>query len=97
LRVGSRRCLTTRGVRSARTTTRMRSTRPRSPLPMLSDRVPVPVYSPALAARAAALIDRADVLSAEELEALVRRIGDRPELWRPLVVADRERRRYELL
>jgi predicted metal-dependent enzyme (double-stranded beta helix superfamily) len=27
----------------------------------------------------------------------VRRIADQPDLWRPLVVVDRERRRYELL
>ena len=66
-------------------------------MPTLADRVPVPVYSPALAARAAALIDRAGDLSADELEALVRRIADQPDLWRPLVVVDRERRRYELL
>ena len=39
----------------------------------------------------------AGVLSEAELETLVTRIAARPDLWQPLVVVDRERRRYELL
>ncbi len=37
------------------------------------------------------------MLSEAALERLVRRIAARPDLWQPLVVVDRERRRYELL
>jgi predicted metal-dependent enzyme (double-stranded beta helix superfamily) len=66
-------------------------------MPTLADRVFVPAFSPALAVCAAELIDRPGILAAEELEPLVRRIGARRELWRPLVVVDPERRRYELL
>jgi predicted metal-dependent enzyme (double-stranded beta helix superfamily) len=66
-------------------------------MPKLDDHVFVPAFSPALAARASELLDRPGTLAAEELERLVRRIGARPDLWHPLVVVDRERRRYELL
>jgi hypothetical protein len=37
------------------------------------------------------------VLTPSELEELARRLALRPELWRPLIRVDRERRRYELL
>jgi hypothetical protein len=53
--------------------------------------------SEVLAARTSELLDRPGVLPVPALEQLVRRIADRPDLWRPLVVVDRERRRYELL
>jgi hypothetical protein len=66
-------------------------------MPQLHDDVTVPVFSDALAARASELLDRPGALGADALEQLVRRIGERPDLWRPLVVVDRERRRYELL
>jgi hypothetical protein len=59
--------------------------------------IQVASFSPALAARTSELLDRPGVLSPEELERLVGRIGSRPDLWRPLVVVDRDRRRYELL
>ena len=59
--------------------------------------VEVELYSPELAARTSELLDEPGTLSTEELEELVRRLADRPDLWHPLVVVDRERRRYELL
>ncbi len=54
-------------------------------------------YSPELAARAAEFLDHDEVYEAPELEQLVRRIAEHDDLWRPLIVIDRERRRYELL
>jgi len=54
-------------------------------------------FSPELAARTSELLDEPGTLSPDALEELVRRLADRPDLWQPLVVVDRERRRYELL
>jgi predicted metal-dependent enzyme (double-stranded beta helix superfamily) len=54
-------------------------------------------YSPELAARCSELLDREGSYDADELEQLVRRIADREDLWRPLIVIDRDHRRYELL
>jgi hypothetical protein len=54
-------------------------------------------FSEALAARTSELLEDEGVLSEGALETLVTRIAARPELWQPLVVVDRERRRYELL
>lgn len=45
----------------------------------------------------AALIETEGVLDTEQLEQLVRKIADKPELWEPLVVVDPYRRRYRLL
>jgi predicted metal-dependent enzyme (double-stranded beta helix superfamily) len=59
--------------------------------------VDVPPFSAELAARASELLDEPGTLSVEALERLVCRLAGRPDLWRPLVVVDRERRRYELL
>jgi predicted metal-dependent enzyme (double-stranded beta helix superfamily) len=54
-------------------------------------------FSEELAARTSELLDRSGTLPVPALEELVTRIADRVDLWRPLVVVDRERRRYELL
>ena len=59
--------------------------------------VEVPPFSAELAARTSELLDEPGTLTVEGLEKLVCRLADRPDLWRPLVVVDRERRRYELL
>jgi predicted metal-dependent enzyme (double-stranded beta helix superfamily) len=59
--------------------------------------VEVPPFSAELAARTSELLDESGVLDVYALERLVRRLAERPDLWRPLVVVDRERRRYELL
>ncbi len=59
--------------------------------------VQVAHFSHELAVRTSELLDEPGVLSVSELERLVERIAARPDLWRPLVVADRDRRRYELL
>ena len=59
--------------------------------------VEVPPFSAELAARTSELLDEPGTLSVRALERLVRRLADRPDLWQPLVVVDRERRRYELL
>ncbi|MSO57600.1 MAG: hypothetical protein EXQ77_00995 [Thermoleophilia bacterium] len=45
----------------------------------------------------AELLPHDDVLAPEELSTLSAGIVARPDLWRPLVRIDRERRRYELL
>ena len=59
--------------------------------------VEVAPFSEELAARTSELLAQPGLLSVPALEQLVRRIADRPDLWRPLVVVDRDRRRYELL
>lgn len=50
-----------------------------------------------LAARCAELLPRDGVLDADELERFAGRVAQSHELWEPLVVEDRERRRYRLL
>ena len=59
--------------------------------------VHVAPYSEELASRTSELLDEPGLLTAADLEQLVARIARRPDLWQPLVVIDRERRRYELL
>jgi predicted metal-dependent enzyme (double-stranded beta helix superfamily) len=59
--------------------------------------VEVQPFSAELAARTSELLDETGTLSVPALEELVCRLADRPDLWQPLVVVDRERRRYELL
>jgi predicted metal-dependent enzyme (double-stranded beta helix superfamily) len=54
-------------------------------------------FSAELSARCGELLDREGDYPAAELEQLVRRIAAREDLWRPLIVEDRTRRRYELL
>ena len=58
---------------------------------------PVAHFSDALAARTQELLHRPGFLSEVELVGLVQRIAGAPGLWRPLVILDRRRRRYELL
>lgn len=55
-----------------------------------------PLFVPALQSLGG-LVPHDGVLSAEELEEVAGGIVARPELWRPLVRIDPERRRYELL
>ncbi len=66
---------------------------------MAIDLTPVHVepYSAELAARTAELLTPGGQYSPEALELVVRQIAARDDLWRPLVVIDRSRRRYELL
>ena len=59
--------------------------------------VHVDPFSPELAERTTELLSPGGQYSPEALEELVRRIAERPDLWRPLIVIDRDRRRYELL
>ena len=59
--------------------------------------ITVAPFSDALAARTSELLEGAGTLSEQELATLVTRITERPDLWQPLVVVDRDRRRYELL
>jgi len=59
--------------------------------------VEYPLFSEELAARTSELLDESGVLGVAALEELVGRLAERPDLWRRLVVADREYRRYELL
>jgi predicted metal-dependent enzyme (double-stranded beta helix superfamily) len=59
--------------------------------------ITVAPFSDALAARTSELLEDTGILSEEELATLVTRITARPDLWQPLVVVDRDRRRYELL
>src|SRR5436190_496384 len=59
--------------------------------------VEVAPFSAELAVRTSELLDEPGTLTVEALERLVCRLADRPDLWQPLVVVDRERRRYELL
>lgn len=53
-------------------------------------------FAPALD-RLGGLVPHEGTLSPEELERAARDIAARPEIWEPLVHADPERRRYELL
>ena len=59
--------------------------------------VHVAPYSEELAARTSELLDEPGLRTAADLGQLVGRIARRPDLWQPLVVIDRDRRRYELL
>jgi len=59
--------------------------------------VEVAPFSAELAARTSELVDQSGTLTVDALERLVGRLAARPDLWQPLVVVDRERRRYELL
>jgi predicted metal-dependent enzyme (double-stranded beta helix superfamily) len=54
---------------------------------------------PALAAAAGALAARhgTDILAPDDLRRLVAEIAGRDDLWQPLVISDRRRRRYRLL
>jgi hypothetical protein len=56
----------------------------------------VPQHVPATASLGE-LIPRDGILMPEELEQLARDIVERPEVWEPLVRADPDRRRYELI
>jgi hypothetical protein len=66
---------------------------------MAIDLTPVHVepFSAELAARAAELLRLGALYAPDELEALVLQIAQREDLWRPLVIVDDTRRRYELL
>jgi predicted metal-dependent enzyme (double-stranded beta helix superfamily) len=59
--------------------------------------VHVDPFSDQLAERTAELLTPGQQYPPEALEALVCDIARRDDLWRPLVVIDRERRRYQLL
>lgn len=59
--------------------------------------VQVAPFSEELAARTSELLAEPGLLTVSALEHLVTRLAARPDLWRPLVVVDRDRRRYELL
>jgi predicted metal-dependent enzyme (double-stranded beta helix superfamily) len=61
------------------------------------EQVPVEHFSDRLADQVDELIDQPGCLDEIELEELVQRIAARPELWKPLVIVDEDRRRYELL
>ncbi len=63
----------------------------------LFEPVPVAHFSDRLAERTRELIDQPGFLPEDELVEIVRRIADTPDIWRPLIVVDAERRRYELL
>jgi hypothetical protein len=54
------------------------------------------MFAPALASLAD-LVPRDGILTPEELEGVATRIGERPEIWEPLVRIDSERRRFELV
>jgi predicted metal-dependent enzyme (double-stranded beta helix superfamily) len=66
-------------------------------MPPTFEPVHVTPFSAELAMRCSDLLDRPGLYDAVELEALVQRIYEREDLWRPLVIADPTRRRYELL
>jgi predicted metal-dependent enzyme (double-stranded beta helix superfamily) len=66
-------------------------------MPPQFEPVHVEPFSACLASRCSELLDRPGTFDALELEQLVRRIYEREDLWRPLIVVDLERRRYELL
>ncbi len=55
-----------------------------------------PVFAPA-ATSLADFVPHADVLTPDELEDVARRIGERPDVWEPLVRVDSEQRRFELI
>jgi hypothetical protein len=59
--------------------------------------IPVAHFSEELANRSSELLVEPGILTVRALEELVQRIAGRPDLWRPLVVVDHARRRYELL
>jgi len=59
--------------------------------------VHVDPFSEELARRTSELTSPGQQYTPEELEALVCEIARRRDLWEPLIVVDRERRRYELL
>jgi predicted metal-dependent enzyme (double-stranded beta helix superfamily) len=59
--------------------------------------VHVEPFSTELAGKAAELLERDGIYEAEELEDLVGRIAARPDLWEPLIIEDRDHRRYHLL
>ena len=63
----------------------------------LLEPIPVAPYSEGLALSTSELLDRPGFLSEHELVDFVSRIAARRDLWAPLVIDDRERRRYELL
>ena len=54
------------------------------------------LFTPALSSLAD-LIPHDGLLAAEELEGIATAIGERPEMWQPLVHVDPTHRRYELL
>jgi mannose-6-phosphate isomerase-like protein (cupin superfamily) len=54
-------------------------------------------FSDRLAVSTSELLDGPGLLSEAELADVVNRIAARRDLWEPLVIDDRERRRYELL
>ena len=66
---------------------------------MATDLTPVHVepYSAELFARTAELLTPGAQYTPEQLEAIVRQVAARGDLWRPLVIVDHSRRRYELL
>jgi predicted metal-dependent enzyme (double-stranded beta helix superfamily) len=55
-----------------------------------------PMFVPALGSLDD-LVPHDGLLSTDELEDVARSIAERPEIWQPLVHADPERRRYELV
>src|SRR5262245_53485432 len=55
-----------------------------------------PVFVPALGSLDD-LVPHEGLLSTDELEETARALAERPEIWEPLVHADPERRRYELV
>ena len=55
-----------------------------------------PLFVPALASLED-LVPHDGLLAADELEDVARAIADRPEIWEPLVHADPQHRRYELV
>lgn len=59
--------------------------------------VHVEPFSTELADRTRELLRPGAQYTPEELEAVVRAVAGRADLWRPLIVIDRDRRRYELL
>jgi hypothetical protein len=54
-------------------------------------------FSTELAARCSELLEDPGLCEATQLELLAARIAERPDLWKPLVRIDPDRRRYELL
>ena len=81
-------------VRTARGAT---PTDRRHPVSHERQTIPVAHFSEELANRTSELLVEPGILTVRALEELVQRIAGRPDLWRPLVVVDHARRRYELL